>query len=88
MWECEKCKGYRMSSVTTCHCKQFTVTNEDGEDIEFYAMDEDGAALKYAEYTNIEGDYHLMNETVDILVNGKAFRVGAEPDIYYSSEEL
>ena len=88
MWQCEKCKDYRMPSVKSCHCKKFIIINEDDEELEFYAMDEDGAALKYAEHTNVEGDYHLMNETVDILVNGKAYRVGAEPDIHYSSEAL
>ncbi len=84
MWKCEKCKEYRSDTARQCHCKSFTVVDEDGEPWEIQAMDEEDAALKYAEKSNTEGDYWLMNETSDILVNGKAFCVGAEPDVHYS----
>jgi len=88
MWKCEKCKEYRFSNVEKCHCQAFTIIDEDGEEHEIQAMDEEGAALKYAEWSNVEGDYYLMNETVEITVNNKKFRIGAEPDVYYSADEI
>ena len=86
MWICEKCKEYRSVRVTTCHCKAFCIIDEDGEEYELQAMDEQGAALKYAEESNCQNDYYLMNESVEITVNGKEFAISAEPDIHYSAD--
>lgn len=88
MWKCEKCKEYRYDTVKQCNCKSFTVVDEDGESQEIQAMDREGAALKFAEKTNTENEYWLMNETTDIFVDDKAFRVGAEPDVHYSVDAL
>lgn len=43
--------------------------------------------LKYAEESKNNGDYYLMNKTVEITVNGKPFPVSAEPDVHYSAEK-
>ena len=83
MWRCEKCGNFSFDDTQICKCKAFTVTGEDGETCIIRALDEEGAALKYAEEVNVEGDYYLMDDTEDILVGGKAFRVGAEPDVNY-----
>lgn len=88
MWECDKCGEYRFGTATSCNCKLFIVLDENEEEHEIRAMDEEGAALKYAEESNVEGDYYLMNETVEITVNGKRFCIGAEPDVHYSAREL
>ena len=88
MWQCRKCKEYRYAEVKECHCKEFTVIDEDGEEHDVRAMDKEGAALKYAEESNVEGDYYLMNETVVIEVDGTKFCIGAEPDVHYSVNEL
>ena len=88
MWKCEKCKEYHFSPVKECRCKSFTVIDEDGEEHEVQAMDEEDAALKFAEESNVKGDYYLMNETVEITVDGRKFCIGAEPDIHYSASEI
>ena len=56
------------------------------------AWHHEAAALKYGEHYNTYSDYALMNETIDLKVerNGEVeyYRVGAEPDIYYSSTQF
>jgi len=88
MWRCDKCGKYRLDRVTKCHCKLFAIINEDGDEYERYAMDEEDAALEYAERSNCENDYYLMDDSVVITVNGKKFRISAEPDVLYDAEEL
>jgi len=88
MLECPKCGEYRFNTVAVCRCKVFKVIDEDGEEHAVHAMDEEGAALKYAERSNTEGDYYLMNESAEISVNGKKFRISAEPDVHYSANEV
>ena len=88
MWQCEKCSEYRFNHVEECHCKAFTIIDEDGDEQKVQAMDKEDAALKYAQLTNEDGDYCLMNETAEIEVDGSKFRIGAEPDIHYSAKEI
>ena len=90
MWKCDKCGEYRFDSVPKCNCKPFTIIDEDGEKYnEIYAIDEEDAALKYAEKSNTNGDYYLMDtDSVIITVNDKKFEISAEPDIYYSAKEV
>ena len=64
------------------------IIDEDGEEYERCGINEHDVALKYAESSNVEGDYYLMNETVEITVNGKKFNISAEPDVYYSASEV
>lgn len=85
---CEKCGEYILSATNKCNCRLFRIIDEDGEEHEFFAFDEKCAALKYAEKLNTDEDGYLMNSSIDVLVNGKAFRVGAEPDVYYYAKEL
>ena len=59
----------------------------------FHAYNHEDAALKFAEHYNSNGDYVLMNDSIDVKVvddNGvaKFFRVGAEPYINYTSMEI
>lgn len=88
MWECSKCKEYRFSTAAECHCKSFAIIDENDEEHSVRAMDEKGAALKYAESANVDGDHYLMDESVEIRVNGKLFLISAEPDVHYSAAEL
>lgn len=88
MWQCEKCEEYRFNSVKKCCCEAFTVIDEDGEEHTVQTMDEEGAALKYAKESNEDGDYYLMDTTVEITVGDKRFEISAEPDVYYSTEEI
>jgi len=83
---CDKCKEFRLSRDLECKCKKFEIINEDGDPSEVWALDDYFAALRYAETSNEENDYYLMNESIDILVNGKAFTIGAEPDVHYSAK--
>jgi len=91
LWRCPKCDDFKFSSDAKdqkCNCKSFNVVDEDGEEHEVYALYEEAAALKYAEESNVEGDYYLMNDSVDIIVDGNAYRISAEPDVHYSANKL
>lgn len=52
----------------------------------------DDAAEKFAKKYNEDGDYALMNRTIEVLISDgeveKKFSVTAEPDINYSVDEL
>jgi DNA-directed RNA polymerase subunit M/transcription elongation factor TFIIS len=89
---CEKCGEllfWRHGANTgECNCQPFTVVDEDGEEHKVNARSSEDAALKYAEKSNENGDYYLMDNTVEITVNGELFRIGAEMDIHYSVEAL
>ncbi len=87
MWRCIRCDEYRYNS-TACGCKPFTVIEDDGGEAAVYAMDEEDAALKYAETSNVENEYYLMNESVVITINDKQFEISAEPDVHYSANEI
>lgn len=88
MTKCEKCGDYDMGlSYFKHHCELFNVINEDGEEYEIYSNDEEGAALKYAEESNVEGDYYLMNDSVEITVDGSKYEISAEPDVHYSANK-
>ena len=82
---CNKCGEWLRNNK--CSCIAFTVTDEDGEDHEIFAVSEHGAAIKYAEKSNVENDYYLLDEPVGISVNGKEFTISAEQDIQYSASE-
>ena len=88
MWKCKKCGNYRFNSAEICRCKEFKVIDEDGEDHAIHAMGEEDAALRYAEESNVNNDYYLMNESVVVQVGDTKFRISAEPDVHYSADEL
>lgn len=91
MWTCEKCGDWRWNDVKKCHCKEFHIIDEDGETHEVYAMDEEDAARKYAEASDCDCDNYLLeagDDGVEISVNGKPFRIHAEPDVNYYATEL
>ena len=87
MNRCDKCGEYNFMK-RPCQCEKFNVIDEDGEEHQVYAATEYFAALKYAEDSNCNGDYYLMNESVEITVNSTKFRISAEPDIHYSADEI
>lgn len=82
MARCEKCGDFILHAK--CNCKEHSIIDADiGDEIKYFAVDEREAAEKHAEYINQEGD--LMNDCRDILVNGKAYRIWADPDVHYSA---
>ena len=85
MWQCKKCNEWKRTDK--CFCKEFKIINEDGDEYEVCACDERDAARKYAKKSNEENEYYLMNEEVEIEVDGTKFVIGAEPDVYYSVNE-
>ncbi len=86
--KCQRCNDYSFNHLN-CKCKPFDIIDEDGEEHEpVYALDEQDAAVKFAEMANIEGEYYLMNDTVEITVNGSVYRIGAEPDVNYSADKI
>lgn len=88
MWECKKCNEFRFDISKECPCKEFELIDQDGDESKIYAISKQDAALKYAERYNTDGDYSLMNTSVDILIDGKKFRISAEPDIHYSADAI
>ena len=88
VWQCKKCREFNYKDTVECNCKLFIITDENGEEYKVYAFHAQGAALKYAEESNCGNDYYLMNESVEILVDGKTFNISAEPDVHYSAKEL
>jgi len=88
MWLCPKCNKYKFSTVKQCACKPFTVINEDGDEYEVYAMDKEDAALKYAEKSNEENEYYLLESSVIVTIDGDQFEISAEPSINYSANEI
>lgn len=89
---CKKCGELLFwkhgSNTSECNCQPFSIIDEDGEEHKIYARDDENAAMKYAEKSNENGDYYLMNTTVEIEVNGRRFRIGAERDVHYSARAL
>ena len=89
---CDKC-GEAMFTIfggdlEECNCHEFVIADEGGEEHTVHARDEEAAALKYAEESNSEHDYYLMDQTVQITVGGKPFSISAEPDVNYSARAL
>lgn len=89
---CEECNDFHYGDS---HKPEFNVYNEDylgDEPKVFRAADFESAAIKFGEYYNSNGDYPLMNETIEVKVEkdgiSKTFNVSAEPDIYYSASEI
>ena len=88
MNRCEKCGDYSFSTdVLPHHCESFIIFDEDGEEHEIHASNEEDAALKYAERSNPENDYYLMEGPVVITINDNKYKIMAEPDIFYSTEK-
>lgn len=86
MYTCEDCGSLRFNDKS-CPCIAFTVIDEEGEDHTVFGVSKDDAATKFAEWSNVNGDYHLMNESVEITVDGEAFVISAEPEIHYSARK-
>lgn len=90
---CNQCEEHHYSDKPCA--PEYKVYHEDylGDDPKiFHAFSHEDAALKYAEYYNSDGDHQLMNETTEVQVvkDGlvKFFNISAEPDIYYSADEV
>jgi hypothetical protein len=83
--QCRKCHQYAFLGRHTCH--PFTVECE-GETEERWGYDEENVAKSYAQNYNECGDYTMMDgEPIEVTVNGRLFRVTAEPSIdYYVTE--
>ena len=87
MRECKRCGAYLYSETRPCRCREFLIIDEEGEEHKAFSVNAVGAALDYAQKSNENGDYYLMNETVVIEVDGSKFKIGAEPDIHYTATE-
>ena len=90
---CKKCKEYVGSrGLIDCKCKPFTVYDENEEESTIHSTSMDDAALAWAKER--DGCEHgLVGEEVEIRVinsfgKTKSYRVGAEPDIHYSANEV
>lgn len=59
----------------------------------FEVIDAEDAALAYALYYNTTTDYDLMNEEINIRVvddqdEETYYKIAAEPDVYYTADEI
>lgn len=86
--KCDRCHEFIINQSGVCHCKPFKIINDDSEEVEVWADDNEAAALKYAKQINSSDPDYLLDSTIDILVNGVGFRIGAEPDIHYFARSL
>ena len=83
---CKRCGDFifdKYHSKPECSCKPFLIVDEDGEEHKVFGVNEDDVAMKYAEKSNVNGDYYLVNNSVNITVNGNEYEISAEPDINY-----
>ena len=90
--KCEICNEWHWDSKKCL--PEYLVYHEDylgDESKTVRASSHENAAIKYAEYYN-QDDYPLMNDIIEIRVEKdgivKFFKVGAEPDVHYYSEEI
>jgi hypothetical protein len=91
--KCDKCHEWHW---TNSECEpEYLVYFEDymgDEPKKIRASNHEAAALKFAQYYNTQNDYCLMNENIEVKVEKdgviKFFKVGAEPDVHYSSSEI
>ncbi len=83
---CNKCDNIIWHDK--CDCYAHIIIDEEGEEHEIYAKSGYFAALAYAEKSNTNGDYYLMDNSVEITVNGKKYKISAEPDVHYSADEI
>ena len=88
MARCEKCEEWNFYKDNICKCKPFSINDHEGEEHVVYAAYEEDAALKFAEKYNIEGDYSLIDESVEIDVNGTIYKISAEHDIHYRADKI
>lgn len=84
MERCERCNRL-LILIETCDCKAFKIESECNEMYEFYALTEEAAALDFAQWSNTNGDYYLMDSEEIIKVNGVEYIISAEPDVHYSA---
>ncbi len=90
---CERCSNYYNRAFNQnekkCPCQPFTIFNEDGEEWGvIFEIDAYSAAIKYAEKSNVENEYYLINKSVEITVGGEKFSVGSESDINNSARPV
>ena len=89
--KCGRCHQSIFFPSKKCHCEEFTIIDEYGEEHSLWANGYEHAALRYAEKYNDEGA--LINEELNISIRDKEtwevkeYYVGAEPSVrYYSGE--
>ena len=92
--KCTDCGGYKYD-WREHHCAPiYYFKHEDyGEEFqEIRAYSFDDAAENFAKQYNEDGDYSLMNNSIDVIISDgkteKKYTVSAEPDIHYSVDEV
>ena len=91
--KCDKCKEWH-STEFGCRPEYLVYFEEymGDEPKIIRASNHEDAALGFAQYYNTKNDYCLMNKTISVKVEKdgvvKFFKVGAEPDVHYSSSEI
>lgn len=96
---CEKCEDYKTlpcNCITwlVCPLDEYFEGMPDGDYLDVYSDFPEDAAEKYGKSYNEDGDYSLMNDSITLVVvhpitrEVKHYQVSAEPDIYYSTEEI
>lgn len=79
---CDRCNDFTLGN---CRCRAYRVEDHEGGMQDVYALHKEDAALRFAKNYNENGDYNLMDETLEIKVNGVTYFISAEPDIHYSA---
>jgi hypothetical protein len=85
MERCSRCHGLYWGEW--CGCQEFRIQYEE-EVYTIRASNADQAAERFAEKQLISSEYSFLGDSIDFLVNGKAYRVAAEQSIRFSVNEL
>ena len=90
---CDTCGEYGWTDEHKCSpFFYFTHENWGDEPQKIMAKDFDQAAMRFAALYNEDGDYALMNDSIEVIISDggteKKYMVSAEPDIYYRADEI
>lgn len=92
--KCEQCKEYHWNNLSCNPMFKVYEPETMGDSAKTVrASDHEDAAIEFAKWYNEDGDYELMNNTIDVEVEDESgkrikFTVGAEPDIHYSAKQI
>ena len=88
MYFCGKCDRFIFNDKKKCKCIVFDVTDEEGCSHRVSGVDEEEAALRYAQESNERHENYLLGDSIVIQVGEVKFRIDADASINYYAEKL
>jgi len=85
---CPKCNEFIYSfNAEKHHCQLFKITTED-DDYEQYASNEEDALDKFMEKYNANNECALIDNSMDVFINGSTYRLHSEVSVSNHIEKL